>query len=417
MGYTPEVDYLRSRLAAYQATTPRDLAAPIPKIAINDAAILVIHDTDRRHPVDLIFETPADDRAPHMTVAAEAAFQRAAVEAAGAVIARRASEIEEDLQTVERELRETNDEVDRLVSERTAAAAGRTHAIESGRIDLAPLRIPSLASVLFWRGWELATIVGEWVAFFFALANMNGVDPTNLEAEWAAGGAWAIVGSALAALTIAGGAFILAEWASARLQAAATDQTTLGRTFQLWTASLAIGFVAVVLVTVAVMRAQLGTAGQTSFAVFVCYTILVAAPLLAGVCVHAHADELEERRAAGRTLLGTPDRHGVASDLRRADEEARIAERERLRAQRSDSIAALQRLNASVFGGDQALRDIARHETTVVSIWLDTVTAAIARDQTAFRLSARLIKREQLLALPAPPSGALVPMRRVRRTA
>jgi hypothetical protein len=352
-----------------------------------------------------------------VTVAAEAAFQRAAVEAAGAAIARRAAEIEEDLQTVERELLETNDEVDRLVSEHTAAAAARIHAIESGRFDLAPLRVPSLATLLFWRGCELAIVVGEWIAFFFALANMNGVDPTNLEAEWTAGGAWAIVGSALAALTIAGGAFILAEWASARLQAVATDQTKPGRTFQLWTVSLAITFVAVVLLTVAVMRAQLGTAGRTSFVVFACYAILVAVPLLAGVCVHARADELEERRAAGRTLVGTPDRHDVASDLRKADEDARIAERERLRTQRSESIAALQRLNASVFGGDQALRDISRNETMVVSIWLDTLTAAIACDQAAFRLSARLLKREQLLARPLSPPAALVPMRRARRTA
>lgn len=414
---TPEVDFLRTRLATYQATTPRDLVAPVPKTEINDAAVFVIHDADRRHPLDLLFETPADGDAPHATVAAEAAFQRAAFEAAGAAIARRASEIEEDLQTAERELREANDELDRLAAEGTSVADTRRHAIEGGRIDLAPLRFPSLPRILLWRAWLVTSLVAEWACFFFALANANGVDPTALDTEWVAGGAWAIIGSALAALTVAGGAFILAEWASTRLHASITDEAAPGRGFRFWTALSTMGFVAAVLMTVAVMRAQLGTAGQTDSAAFLRYAILTAAPLVAAVCASAHARDLEARRAAALTLIGTPDRYSVAAELRKAEEQRWIAERERLRIVRRDLISALQRLQASVAGGDQALRDVARFETYVVSSWLDAVTAAMARDKALFRGWARLLGREQLLATQPAAAGVLVPLRRTRRTA
>jgi hypothetical protein len=414
---TPEIDFLRTRLAAYHATTPRDLVAPVPKTEINEAAVLVIDDADRRHPLDLIFETPADGGSPQAAVAAEAAFQRAAFEAAGAAIARRASEIEEDLQTAERELREANDEVDRLSAERTAAADARRHAIEGGRIDLGPVRLPSLTRILLWRAWLVTTLLAEWTSFFFALANTNGVDPTALETEWAAGAAWAIIGSALAALTVAGGAFILAEWASARLHAAITDEAAPGRRFRIWTALFAMGFVAAVLLTVAVVRAQLGTAGQTDSAAFLRYAMLSAAPLVAAVCASAHADDLEAGRAAVLTLIGTPDRHSVATELRKVEEQRWLAERERLRTVRRDLITALQRLQASVAGGDQTLRDVARFETYVVSIWLDALAAATARDNAFFRGWARLLRREHLLATQAAPAGVIVPMRRTRRTA
>jgi hypothetical protein len=412
---TPEVEYLRTRLAAYEATTPRDVTAPIPNLEVTDAAVFVIHHGDRRHPLDLVFDPP-EGGAPQ-AIAPEVAFQNAAVEAARAAIARRASELEEDVQTVERELRETNDEIAQLVAERTAASETRRHAIESGRIDLTPTRVPSLIRIFLWRAWLVATVLGEWATFFLATVNMNGADPTALEAEWAAGAAWAIIGAALTAATVAGGMFILAEWAAARLRVAITNDATRERTFQLSTATIAMAYVALVLVTVAVMRAQLGTAGQIDSAAVLRYAILTSAPLLAAVCVQSRLSNLEAARTAARTRLGTPDRHGVVSDLRKAGEYEWIAERERLRAERNDSIAGILRLQASVAGGDQALRDVARFETSVVSTWLDVVKAAMARDKAAFRLCARLLKREHLLARTEPTTGALIQMRRVRRTA
>jgi hypothetical protein len=413
---TPEVEYLRSRLAAYEATTPRDVTAPIPTMEVTDAAVFVIHHGDRRHPLDLVFDPP-EGGAPQ-AIAPEVAFQNAAVEAARAGIARRVSELEEDVQTAERERRESNDEIAQLVAERTAASETRRHAIESGRIDLTPARVPSLIRIFLWRAWLIATVLGEWAAFFLATANMNGVDPTALEAEWAAGAAWAIIGSALTAATVAGGMFILAEWAAERLRAAITADATPERAFQLSTATVAMVYVALVLVTVAVMRSQLGTAGQIDSAAVLRYAILTSAPLLAAVCVQSRLGDLVAARTAARMRLGTPDRHGVVAELRKADEHGWIAERERLRAERNDSIAAILRLQASVAGGDQALRDVARFETSVVSIWCDAVKAAMARDKAAFRICARLLpKREHLLAKTEPTAGALIQMRRVRRTA
>ena len=194
------------------------------------------------------------------------------------------------------------------------------------------------------------------------------------------------------------------------------DETALGRGFRFWTALIAMGFVAAILLTVAVMRAQLGTAGRTDSAAFLRYAMLSAAPLVAAVCASAHARDLEAGRSAALTLIGTPDRHSVAAELRKAEEQRWTAERERLRTVRRDLVTALQRVQASVAGGDQGLRDVAS-ETYVVGQFADAVTAATARDKALFRSLARLLRREQLLATQAAPAGVLVPMRRTRRTA
>lgn len=302
--HTPEVEFLRARLAAYQATTPRDLNAPIPSMEVTEAGVFVIHDTDRRHPIDLMLDPDAGAAPQAPAVAAEVTFQEAAFEAAGEAIARRAAEVEEDVQTVDRELREANDELALLGAEGTTAADARRHAIESGRIDLAPARFPTRTRILLWRGWIAFTLVGEWVAFFFALANsIGGIDPAALEAEWAAGSAWAITGAAVVAATVVGATFILAEWAGAQLHSARAADGASPRNVLLWTASFGAGIVASVLVVVAVMRAQL-TGEPTDLAALLRYAILTAAPLIAAVVPMATCATL--RTAAPRHALARP---------------------------------------------------------------------------------------------------------------
>jgi hypothetical protein len=158
---TDEVEFLRGRLSVYQATTPRDLTAPIPQMEISDAGVLIVQDTDRRHPIDRIFDGPSDE-----TLTPEAQFQRASAEVVGRSLADTAGALDADLQFVDRQLREVDAQLDRLASEGRSAGVARTHLVESGRVDLAPPQIPSARSILFMRGGEALTLLAEGLLHF-----------------------------------------------------------------------------------------------------------------------------------------------------------------------------------------------------------------------------------------------------------
>jgi cell division protein FtsB len=191
------------------------------------------------------------------------------------------------------------------------------------------------------------------------------------------------------------------------------------RTARFWGAGITLTLVAAVVVTIAILRAQLGTAGQASTVTTAFFLVLAATALVAGTYLHARAGALASARAEALRVVATPDHTAVAANLRRAQEETLRSERERLLARRIELVAAIQLLNAGVFAGDELLRDKSRHETRVVDEWLDSVRAALMIDQDAFRYFARRLGHEELLARPAEtPPGTLVPMmRKTRRSA
>ncbi|HEX2062499.1 MAG TPA: hypothetical protein VHK90_17295, partial [Thermoanaerobaculia bacterium] len=408
----PELEFLRTRLEVYRGRTPRDVTAPMPGLEISNTGMFVVAEIDRRHPTARVFDGPLADAAQD-AVGAESGYQRAVAEAAGAEVARMAGEIDEDVQRLDRQNREIGEQLDRLAAERNDADAARTHAIESGRVDLTPPRIPSVASILWWRFCVLATLGGESYAFFLATANMNGTDPTALAAEWAQGAGGAIAGSAIVACVAAGCAFVLAE-AARRHLAEATRVGASNRAFERRAAMLMVLVTAVLLGVIAEMRA--GLAGQATAATIARNLVLAAVPLIAGTYVHAGAGRLAEQRRTALTRAATPDPLDVAASKRRAQEARLLEEREHIRAQRDVLIAKRNALNASVFSGAEMRRDLARHEGRVVNEFLDTVRAACAIDRTAFRLVARAFRRDSLLAASqaAEQRGALVPMRRRR---
>src|SRR6266542_2731231 len=106
---TEEVEFLRGRLSVYQATTPRDLTAPIPRTEISDAGVFIVDDMDRRHPIDRIFDGPSDEN-----LAPEAQFQRATAEVMGRSLADTAGALDADLGFVDRQLKEVDARLDRL---------------------------------------------------------------------------------------------------------------------------------------------------------------------------------------------------------------------------------------------------------------------------------------------------------------
>ena len=416
---TPEVVYLRTQHALYRGTAPRDVTAPVPDTSIDPATgELVIHAAaDLRHPSDTIFDA-SDATELQGPVAAEAAFQRNASAAAGDAVARRLEEHEGDMRTVERQLREAEEQLERIAAEQNASAAARTQAFEDGTADVpAPTAVPSLSRIVLWRLFELATVVGEAANCFTALANTAGLDPSNLAAEWRNGGAPSIVGWGIAALTLAAILFIIAEWAFARIAAAIEEADDPTHAFRLATGVAALVFVTGVVAAIAYMRAQLGTAGHASVASWCVYFVVGAAPLVGGALVHLHTNALGAARAAALRVVATPTGADAAQQLRSEHEGTLVAERDRLRARRDQLTSAIQLLNRQMHGAEQAVRDVARHETMVVQRWLDSLRAALAKDQKFIHHFARAWNRTYLLApaLPAAIAGTLVPIRK-RRT-
>lgn len=417
---TPEITHLRIQHALYRATAPRDVSAPIAETAIDPATgeLVVQTPADQRHPSDTIFDASLDATELQGPVAAEAAFQRNASAAAGDAAARRLEEHEADMRTVERQLREADEQLEQIAAEQHASAAARTKALEEGTADVpAPTAVPSLGRIVLWRFFELATVAGEAANCFTALANTAGLDPSNVAVEWRSGGAPSIVGWGIAALTLAAILFIIAEWAFGRIAAAIEEADDPTRAFRMATGVAALGFVTAVVAAIAYMRAQLGTAGHASVASWCVYFIVGAAPLVGGALVHLHTNALSAARAAALRIVATPTAADAAQHLRSEHEGTLVAERDRLRARRDQLTAAIQLLNRQMHGAEQAVRDVARHETMVVQRWLDSLRAALAKDQKFFHHYARAWNRTYLLAL-APPvvmAGKLVPIRK-RRT-
>lgn len=417
---TPEVTYLRTQHALYRGTAPRDVTAPVPETAIDSATgELVVHTAaDQRHPSDTIFDASLDATDLQGPVAAEAAFQRNASAAAGDAVARRLEEHEADMRTVERQLREAEEQLERIAAEQNASAAARTQAFEDGTAEVpAPTAVPSLSRIVLWRLFELATVVGEAANCFTALANTAGLDPSNLAAEWRNGGAPSIIGWGIAALTLAAILFVVVEWAFARIASAIEEADHPTRTFRMVTGVSALVFVTGVVAAIAYMRAQLGTAGHASVASWCVYFVVGAAPLVGGALVHLHTNALSAARAVALRVVATPTAADAAQRVRSEHEGTLVLERDRLRARRDQLTSAIQLLNRQMHGAEQAVRDVARHETAVVLRWLDSLRAALAKDQKYFHHYARAWNRVHLLASepPATAAGTLVPMRK-RRT-
>jgi hypothetical protein len=411
----PEVAYLRTQHALYRATAPRDVTAPIPETEISSMGDLVVRfPGGDRHPSDTIFDPEADLSGLSGPVAAEAAYQRNASQAAAAAVARMLEEKESDHRTADRQVRECEDELEHIQAGKARATRTQTEAFENGADVDAPLAAPSLGDIVCFRAFEFATIAGEAMNAFAALANTAGLDPSNLPAEWANGAAPAIIGWAVAGMTMGALLFVIAEWAFARIATAMQTPADPTRAFRLTTAIAALAFDAGVVAAIAYLRAQLGTAGHVSMAAWCVYFLLGAAPLIGGALVHLHTNTLIEQRAEALRVAATPSAADLAQQLRSAREEMLLADRDRLRARRDQLVNAIQLLNAQMHGAEQAVRDIARHETGVVLKWLDSLRSALAKDQKHYQHFARAWNRTHLLAGELAAPVAVVPQRKRR---
>jgi hypothetical protein len=414
----PERTYLRTQLALYRATAPREVTAPVPEIEISLIGEFVVrYIGDERHPNDTIFED-TDLSILNGPVAAEAAYQRNATQAANVVVARKLEEKEADLRTTERQVREREDELEQVQAAKAQAVAAQTDALEDGTADVAPVvSAPPLAKIAFFRIFEVATIAGEAMNAFAALANTAGLDPANMTTEWANGAALGILGWSVAAVTIATLMFVMAETAFARIAAAVGEPSDPTRAFRVTMAVAVLVFDACVVAAIAYLRAQLGTGGHMSVAAWCVYVLLGAAPLIGGALVHLHANGLAAERTQALRITGTPSAIDLAQRLRTEREKALIVERDRLRVRRDKLVNDIQLLNAQMHGAEQAVRDIARWETSVVERWVDSMRAALAKDQKYFDHFARAWNRMHLLAesaAPAPQAATVVPMRKRR---
>jgi hypothetical protein len=413
----PKGAFLKTQHAIYRATAPRDVTAPIPETEIDQAGeFRIIPLADVRHPSD-IFDVSEDIASLPGPVAAEAAFQRNASQAAGLVVARQLEEREGDLRTIERRARDLDEQLERGEIQRNDAAVARARSVEDGSTEgEPPTRVPSLALILSWRLFEIATMAGESVTCLAALANSGGLDPTNLTVEWRSGAAPSIIGWAVAAVTISALLFVICEWSFARIGAAIANGDDPQRRFQLITGSAALVFVTLVVSGISFLRAQLGGAGQVSVGLACIYFIVGATPLVGGSLVHIHADALSAKRDEALKKVSTPNPAAIAVRLRAEHEQALARERDLLRARRDALTAGIQLLHAQMHGAEQAVRDIARHETRVVQEWLDSLGAALAKDAKYYEYYARKWDRPALLASMQviETAGTLVPIRKRR---
>lgn len=411
----PELTYLRTQHALYRTTTPRDVTAPIPETAISATGELVVTSLgDARHPNDTIFDPDADLSDLGGPVAAEAAYQRNASEAAGMVAGRNLEEKESDLRTIDRQLREREDELEQLQAAKTQTAMAQIDALEIGSVATDKQVVaPPLWKLVLSRAFELGLVAGETTTVFPAIANTAGLDPSNLPTEWANGAALAIVICGVAAVTLAALMFVIARWGFAHMATAVQQAADPARGLRLATATALLIFDACVIAAISYLRAQLGTAGDVSIAAACFYFITGAAPLIGGALVHLDANALAAQRREALRSAGTPGRPDLAQRQRMEQEEGLILERDRLRARRAEIVNAIQRLNAQMHGAEQAVRDIARWETSVVLTWLDSLRSALAKDQKQFQHFARTWNRQHLLAETAtatPQAATLVPL-------
>jgi hypothetical protein len=407
---TTEHAYLSTRHEIDRGrTAPRDLMAPVPETHVDPVtcAFVVVYPTDARHPNDTIFDTVAhdDSRDP---LAAEGAFQRNASQAAGEAIARRLEEHEGDRRTIERQVRDLDEQIERSETDRNAAVASQAQAIECGKTPIdAPSSPPSILRIALWRLLEVATVAGEAVNCFAALANSGGLDPSNLSYQFQNGAAPAILGWVVAATGMSAVLFVITEWSFARLAAAFEMCAGPSRLLRIATGLAALVFAFVAVCAIAALRAELG-AGSTWYFIF-----FGAVPLIGGSLVHLRADHLSAARAAARVQRATPKAVDIALRMRSEHEEALIAQRDRLRARTAAISESIQLLHAQMHGAEQALRDIARHERRVVEEWVDSLRAALAVDRRWFEYFATKWNSRELLAPrdPLPPAPALVALR------
>ncbi len=183
------------------------------------------------------------------------------------------------------------------------------------------------------------------------------------------------------------------------------------------TGTAALLFTTAVVAAIAYLRAQLGGAGEVSIGMACIYFIVGAAPLVGGSLVHLRANTLSAAREEALLRAATPSAADAAVSMRTAHEEALIKERDQFRARRDALSAGIQLLHAQVHGAEQAIRDVARHETRIVQEWLDSLRAALALDAKFYEYYARKWNRPALLPTPPPieVAGAIFPIRK-RRT-
>jgi len=418
--HTPEGSFLRAQHAIYRRTAPRDVTAPVPETAIDATTgelLITYASTDHRHPSDTIWDGPAPLLEEQSPVTAEAVFQRQLSNAHGDAAARQLEEQESDLRRIERPLRDLDEQLEQIDRERNEAASARTHAVEDGsRPVAAPLHVPARATIISWRAFEVATIGSEALCTFAALANSAGIDASNLAVEWRTA-APAILGWALASVVIAAILFITSEFATRRIGDAVEHPEHPNRLFRLLTASAALLCVLAAVLVIAELRGRLLSAGQGSWVTTATFVVLALVPIVGGTVAHMHADTLAAARREMLAAVATPDAADVAVVLRSAHEEALIAQRDQLRTEREKVMQTIQDLHTAMHLGEQAIRDVARHETRVVDVWLDSLRAALAVDQKHFERFARARNRTSLLVpaeQPAASTAVIVPLRKRR---
>jgi hypothetical protein len=415
---TPERSFLKGQHALYRRSAPREVSAPIPETDIdaNTGELVITYPAgDSRHPTDTIFDGPSDIVQMRSPLAAEAAFQRNASNAAGDAVARKLEEHEGDVRMADRSLRDFDEQLERVDRERNDAAAARMQAVENGAVSLdAPIAVPSVSKILLWRLFEAGTIGSESLCTFAALANASGIDPGNLSVEWRTD-APVITGWIIASVVIAATLFNITEWGFARIGEVIELPYHRSRLSRLATGSAALLSVLLAVVAIAALRAQLLSVGHASVLTTGIYLVLGLLPLIGGALAHMHADSLNAVRREALAAAAKPNASDVAVQLRSAHEETIIAQRDRLRARRENLINEIQSLHASMHGAEQLVRDGARHETRVVEVWLDSLRAALALDKKYFEYFARARDRASLLVpgeQPPPTTAALVPLRK-----
>lgn len=397
------------------------MTAPIPETSIHPTTgelVLTYAAGDARHPSDRADVGAADLAELRSPIAAESAFQRNANQAAGDAVARQLDEQEGDARIIERTLLDADEHLDRIDRERNQAAATRTHAVEAGKVDLpAPVAIPSKASIVFWRLFELGTIGSESMCTLSAFLNTLGIDPGDLAGAWRTN-APTVAAWTLASVVIAAILFVIVEWSFATVRRVIEERQMPARSFRMMTASAALLSVLVAVIVIASLRAQLSAAGQASVMTTGMFAILGLLPLIGGALAHLHADTLIAARRDALLTAARPNAADVAVQLRSEHEEALIEQRNRLRARREIVMNEIQRLHAQMHGAEQVVRDNARHETRVVDVYFDSLRAALATDKKMFERFARAQNKTALLLpaeqppMPQPPPTAVVPLRR-----
>jgi hypothetical protein len=432
-------EHLRPLLAKYLRHAPA-VNHPLPLITITDAGTVdIAAPADPRSPADRILDDltfdghdGADARDP---LVADARFLRTEMDTRAALAAREVEELETEGRGIEKQMRETQEQLEATQREQDEAMAAGTAALQNREASPAPTRTiesgPSQGSILAYRAGELVLLFSEAMQIAIPFMATAGVDVSALNVEFARN-PWTVLGWSVTAVGLAITLFMLtrivlekgAELIDTREYNATRPYVTAG---VVAAAAIVLG----ALWAITSLRSHVGaSAGALNAALYdapsrasiptLTYFVVSLAMIVGAAQFHRCANRLGAERADALRRAATPTAEEAAFALRAATLAVIADVRAQLQHRREVVTARMRAVTDEAHAAEQNLRKSALDGRVASDTFVVDVKAALAKDRYYFLLIAKRRKRLELVPpdsmAPPPAGGTLVRLPRVRRS-